>query len=75
MRVFQSPDGVEWQVMIGRESWGGFVTILSPTRGNDEPRQAPLTVGSMEEAQKWLSSMNEEDLAELLEASEPKPRG
>ena len=75
MRVFQGLDGREWQAAVGRESWGGFVAIVSPSRGSDPPRQAPLMASSMEEAYRELAGMDQGELQELVERSRVPPAG
>ena len=75
MKVFKGVDGAEWQVAVGRESWGGFVAILSQSRGSDPPRQAPLKGRSMEEAYAEIAEMDQDELQALLERSQATPMG
>ena len=73
MRVFKDLLGNEWEVVVGRESWGTVVAIFI-LRGKDEPpRQALLDVSSWDEGNRILLGMAEDELRDLLGASVLKP--
>lgn len=71
MRRYTGPDGGEWDVVAGRESWGAFFAIFVP-RDEGVVRQAPLNAESTGEANRILADMDDEALEGLLAASVPK---
>lgn len=72
MRRFQDRDGIEWEVVAGRESWGAIVALFVPTREGPELRQAPLPAAGYSEATTLLDGMTPDALQELLDGSNPK---
>jgi hypothetical protein len=72
LRVFRDPEGVEWEVVVGRESWGTVVAIFVPRKGAGGPRQTLLDVTSFEKGSRLLREMSEEELRDLLGTSVPK---
>ena len=75
MRRFKDPRGVEWEVVVGRESWGTVVAIFVPRGEHASPRQALLDVSSWDEGNRLLLGMSQGDLQDLLMASDEKPMG
>lgn len=73
MRRYLDPEGGRWDVVLGRESWGGLLALFVPSRAAVDVRQAPLTTVAYEEAERVLDAMNEERLHELFARSVPKP--
>lgn len=74
MRRFEDAGGREWDVVLGRESWGALYALFVPVgRGGDEPvRQASLDAAGYGEAEAALARMDEGEVARLFERSEPK---
>ncbi len=72
MRRFQDREGIVWEVVAGRESWGGIVALFVPIREGPEIRQAPLPAAGYGEATTLLDAMSDESLQELLDGSSPK---
>lgn len=72
MRRFADSEGREWEVVVGRESWGRLVAIVVPVDGATEIRQTGLLAGSYDAAAHELDAMSEDELRELLDRSEPK---
>lgn len=72
MKRFQDRDGVEWEVVAGRESWGAVVALFVPTRDGPEIHQAPLLADGFSEATALLESMSVDALQELLDGASPK---
>jgi hypothetical protein len=72
VKRFQDRDGVEWEVVAGRESWGAIVALFVPTRDGPALRQAPLPAAGYGEATTLLDQMTPESLQELLDGSDPK---
>ena len=70
MRFFKDQEGREWEVFVGRESWGAIVAIFSIRKGSEPPRQVLLQVTSSEEGSRLLREMAEEELTALLERAE-----
>ncbi|MEJ2184312.1 MAG: hypothetical protein P8Z36_00065 [Gemmatimonadota bacterium] len=70
MRRFVDEDGRGWEVIIGRESWGGMVALFVPASG--EVLQKALTADSHAEAQAMLDGATEDELRALLAQARPK---
>jgi hypothetical protein len=68
MRRFRDGDGTEWDVWVGRESWGVMVALLVPSRGG-APRRAHLPANGPEEAERHLEALDEKGFLALLEES------
>lgn len=73
MRTFRDELGQEWDVMVGRESWGTIVAILVPRSSPAAPRQALLRVPSLGEGNRVVLGMGDEEFQALLRSSVPKP--
>lgn len=65
MRRFTDPDGRVWDVVLGRESWGGNMALFVPA-GEGVVRQAPLRSAGYDDAQRELDTMDDAALQELL---------
>ncbi|HET6228901.1 MAG TPA: hypothetical protein VFE05_02415 [Longimicrobiaceae bacterium] len=70
MRSFLDGDGREWDVMVGRESWGNLVLLFSP-RHAGENRVAPVAVETRRQAEDELAALDDRGLRERLAASAP----
>lgn len=68
MRRFQDRDGREWEVWVGRESWGVMVALLVPVQGGSA-RRAPLPASGPEEAERHVGALDHEGLLHLLAES------
>lgn len=64
-------NGVEWDVVLGRESWGAHVALFVP-RGDGIVRQAMLHSSDYNAAQQELEQLDEEAIASLLRGSVEK---
>lgn len=71
MRRFRDADGVAWDVVLGRESWGTFVALFVPVGGGDV-RQTVLRSESTEAAQQEIDTVDDAALHTLLRASTQK---
>ncbi|MEJ2215045.1 MAG: hypothetical protein P8099_00380 [Gemmatimonadota bacterium] len=71
MRRFVDEEGRGWDVVIGRESWGGMVALFVPQSG-EEVRQKALVADSHAEAQAMLDGATDEELRSLLAQARPK---
>lgn len=73
MRRFEDPRGREWDVVVGRESFGALYALFVPAgETRAETRQALLETDSRASATEELHTMSDEDLTDLFERSEPK---
>jgi hypothetical protein len=70
MRRFIDEDGRGWEVIIGRESWGGMVALFVPQGG--DVLQKALTADSHAEAQAMLDGATEDELRALLAQAQPR---
>jgi hypothetical protein len=73
VRVFRDKVGAEWDVMVGRESWGMVVAIFVLREGPEPPRQALMDVTAADEGNRVLLGMTEKELQAMLDRSVPKP--
>lgn len=71
MTRFQDEDGREWDVVLGRESFGTLVALFVPT-GAGAVRQTVLRHDSVDDAQRTLDAMDDGALRSLLRASTEK---
>lgn len=70
MRNFRDAEGREWDVVVGRESWGTLVLLFSPRVGSDN-RVSPLPSETTREAEQELLALDDDELRERLAASTP----
>jgi len=68
VRRFRDQDGMEWEVWVGRESWGVMVALLVPSQGG-APLRAHLPASGPEEAERHLESLDDRGFLNLLEES------
>jgi hypothetical protein len=71
--AFSAVDGTEFDVVVGRESWGTVVAMFVPRKGDAPPRQAVMDTSSPEEALTLLRSMTHQELQDLLDKATSKP--
>jgi hypothetical protein len=72
MRTFRDEGGRDWDVVPGRESWGGIVALFIPRGDATIVRQVALDGSSPLEAASQLSELSEDELRALLRESEPR---
>jgi hypothetical protein len=74
MRRFTAEDGREWEVVLGRESWGASVALFVPVDSSDPAaiRQSVLAAAAVDEAQAELDAMSDADLRALLARAGPR---
>lgn len=70
MRTFTDPAGAEWDVLVGKESWGTHVLLFS-RRDAAETRQLVLGADTMMAAELELGALDDDGLRERLAASVP----
>lgn len=70
MKSFTDDSGREWDVLVGRESWGAPVLLFSARRGG-ENRTVPLVADTRLGAEQLLEGLSEIELRARLDASDP----
>ena len=70
MRRFLANDGREWEVTIGKESWGTLVLLFSAI-GGGEVRKVVLTAETSLAAHAELDAMNDEMLRTRVDVASP----
>ena len=76
MERFTDRDGREWDVVLGRESWGASVALFVPrTAAGMAIRQTALSASSHDAAARELSSLDRAALQALLDRSSIKQEG
>jgi hypothetical protein len=69
MRRFRDRDGQDWDVVIGRESWGTQLALFVPATGQAPVRQAPLAATATDAAMQELGQFSDADVQKLLDES------
>lgn len=72
MWKFRDDEGRGWEIVIGRESWGGFLALFIPEEENGEIRQASLEADAHGEASRRVEELGRSGWLRLLERSRPK---
>lgn len=70
MRGFTDDAGRQWQVMLGKESWGTLVLLFSPDDGG-ETRTSILDAETPFAANAELDALSDDDLRARLRDSRP----
>lgn len=74
MRRFTDNGGAEWDVVLGRESWGMLLALFVP-RGEGPVRQTPLMASGYDAASHELNELDDAALQALLDRSSIKEEG
>ena len=69
MRSFLDDTGRQWQVTLGKESWGTLVLLFTSDRG--EARTSILSAETMFDASAELDALDDDALRERLRDSRP----
>jgi hypothetical protein len=75
MRRLRDRNGGEWDVILGRESWGTLLALFVPVDGAVPVRQAPLAATAYDAATQELNDMSDAALQALLDRSSVKDEG
>lgn len=77
MQRFTDSSGTEWDVVLGRESWGALLALFVPVRRDTgKPvRQAPLHASAYDAAASELNELDHAALQQLLDRSVVKEEG
>ncbi len=70
MRVIEDAQGRNWDVMVGRGSWGSLVLLFS-LRGANENRTSELASETVREAEQELSALSDDEVRARLADSKP----
>ena len=71
VRRYVDEQGRQWDVVLGRESWGSLLALFVP-RGSGTPRQSMLATSDYNAAQQELDALDDAALAEMLRNSVEK---
>ena len=73
MRRYTDSRDREWDVVVGRESFGALYALFVPSgETRAETRQTLLQEDSKARAQAAIEAMSEDEMDDLFERSEPK---
>jgi hypothetical protein len=73
VRRYTDSRGREWDVVVGRESFGALYALFVPAaETRAETRQALLQADSQARAWEAVEGMTDEEMNELFDRSEPK---
>jgi hypothetical protein len=73
VRRYTDPRGRQWDIVIGRESFGALYALFVPAADTRaETRQSLLHADSQGAALEAVEGMSEDELNDLFERSEPK---
>lgn len=73
MRRYTDPRGRDWDVVVGRESFGALYALFVPAgETRAETRQTLLQQESRPRAQAAIEAMSDDEMNDLYERSEPK---
>lgn len=75
MRRFRDREGQDWDVVLGRESWGTQLALFVPLSGPAPVRQAPLAATAPDTAMQELEQFSDADVQKLLDESVIKDEG
>jgi hypothetical protein len=75
MRRFQDSSGGQWDVVLGRESWGALFALFVPVSGDDPVRQAALVSSGYDAATQEFNELDDAALQQLLDRSVIKDEG
>ena len=70
MRSFAADSGAQWQVTVGKESWGTLVLLFTPM-GTGDARTTILHAETMFQANVELDALTDDDLRARLNDSRP----
>ncbi len=73
MRRYTDSRGRDWDVVVGRESFGALYALFVPAgETRAETRQTLLQQDSKAGAQAAIEAMSDDEMKDLYERSEPK---
>lgn len=71
MRRFSDTNGEDWDVQVGRESYGMHVALFMPVTGGGAVCQTMLAADTWLEAEQALSGASDDDLRDQLARARP----
>lgn len=66
MRRFRDAGGADWDVVVGKESWGTLCALFVPVAAKVQIRQVVLSAVTALDAESQLDEMTDEALNQLL---------
>lgn len=75
MRRFRDRTGTDYDVVLGRESWGSLLALFVPVEGTGAVRQTSLSATAYDAAMQELNGLDEAALQQLLDRSTLKDEG
>lgn len=66
MRRFRDANEAEWDVVIGKESWGTLCALFVPVAAGVQIRQVVLSAATALDAESQIDEMNDVALNRLL---------
>ncbi|MDX1567483.1 MAG: hypothetical protein R3223_06760 [Longimicrobiales bacterium] len=75
MWKFEDDEGRRWEIVVGRESWGGFFALFVPAGDGGEIRQTAIDADSQTEASRRIEELGRTGWLRLLKESRPKELG
>jgi hypothetical protein len=75
MRRFRDRDGITYDVVLGRESWGALLALFVPVQSGRPVRQAALSSTAFDAATQELNDLDDAALHVLLDRSTIKEEG
>jgi len=69
MRRFRDREGREWDVVLGRASWGAHVALFVPAGHDAAVRQADLAASGLDGAMDEIGEIEVSGLQSLLDRS------
>ena len=71
MRRIRDSEGRDWDVQVGRESYGMHVALFMPVAGGGDVRQSMLAADTWLAAEQYLGEAGDDELRDLLERARP----
>lgn len=70
MRSFEDHAGRQWQVAVGKASYGSLMLLFSAQSG-DDMRTSPLSASTHLDAEAELRALDDDELRSRLDDAEP----
>lgn len=69
MRRFRDVHGAEWDVVVGKESWGTLCALFVPVAAGAQIRQVVLSSVTAMDAETQIDEMNDVALNQMLDCA------
>jgi hypothetical protein len=71
MRRIRDAEGRDWDVQVGRESYGMHVALFMPVEGGGDVRQSMLAADTWLGAEQYIGDAGDDELRDLLGRARP----